>query len=197
MAASQMLIILAYKHATAGRIAPFNYTVVIFSGLIGWMVWHNTPDLLVAGRRSAGHSGRRTEHQVRWSEFQWPLGLAGLLESSFAITSKPHERTDHLWRKYPMRAPVAGDRWRISRLASGRSEPLLGRYPEQTDPSFHPASGANQTFDLPEIVTCIALRAAGGLVLTLRKHFATFDTGDIEAGTARRGGTRSARQSFQ
>ena len=46
MAASQLLIILAYKHATAGRIAPFNYTVVIFSGLIGWMVWNNTPDLL-------------------------------------------------------------------------------------------------------------------------------------------------------
>ena len=39
---------------------------------------------------------------------------------------------------------------------------------------FHPASGANQTFNLPEIVTCIALRAAGGLVLTLRKHFAFF-----------------------
>jgi drug/metabolite transporter (DMT)-like permease len=46
MAASQLLIILAYKHATAERIAPFNYTVVIFSGLIGWIVWHNTPDLL-------------------------------------------------------------------------------------------------------------------------------------------------------
>jgi drug/metabolite transporter (DMT)-like permease len=46
MAASQLLIILAYKHATAGRIAPFNYTVVIFSGLIGWVVWNNTPDLL-------------------------------------------------------------------------------------------------------------------------------------------------------
>lgn len=40
---------------------------------------------------------------------------------------------------------------------------------------FHPSSGKNQTFDLPEIVTCIDLRAAGGLVLTLRKHFATFD----------------------
>ena len=62
---------------------------------------------------------------------------------------------------------------------------------------FHPASGANQTFNLPEIVTCIALRAAGGLVLTLRKHFATFDTVDAEAGPARRSGTRSAKQSFQ
>lgn len=46
MAASQLLIILAYRHASAERIAPFNYSVVIFSGLIGWLVWHNTPGLL-------------------------------------------------------------------------------------------------------------------------------------------------------
>jgi drug/metabolite transporter (DMT)-like permease len=41
-----LLIILAYRHATAGRIAPFNYSVVIFSGLIGWVVFHNRPDAL-------------------------------------------------------------------------------------------------------------------------------------------------------
>ncbi len=46
MAASQLLIILAYRHASAGRIAPFNYSVVVFSGLIGWWIWKNTPDLL-------------------------------------------------------------------------------------------------------------------------------------------------------
>jgi drug/metabolite transporter (DMT)-like permease len=46
MAASQLLIILAYRHASAGRIAPFNYSVVVFSGLIGWFVWKNAPDLL-------------------------------------------------------------------------------------------------------------------------------------------------------
>ena len=40
---------------------------------------------------------------------------------------------------------------------------------------FHPDSGANETFNLPEIVTCIAQRAAGGLVLTLKKHFAFFE----------------------
>jgi len=42
MAAAQLLIILAYQNATASQIAPFNYSVVIFSGLIGWAVWHNT-----------------------------------------------------------------------------------------------------------------------------------------------------------
>ncbi len=46
MAASQLLIILAYRHASAGRIAPFNYSVVVFSGLIGWWLWKNTPDML-------------------------------------------------------------------------------------------------------------------------------------------------------
>jgi sugar lactone lactonase YvrE len=40
---------------------------------------------------------------------------------------------------------------------------------------FYPASGRNESFDLPEIVTSIALRAAGGLVLTLKKDFALFD----------------------
>lgn len=46
MAMSQMLIVLAYQRATPTRIAPFNYTVVVFSGLIGWIVWHNTPGWL-------------------------------------------------------------------------------------------------------------------------------------------------------
>jgi sugar lactone lactonase YvrE len=45
---------------------------------------------------------------------------------------------------------------------------------------FHPVTGSNQTFDLPEIVTSIALRAAGGLVLTLTKHFATFEPETLE-----------------
>jgi drug/metabolite transporter (DMT)-like permease len=40
MALAQLLIILAYRHAAAGQIAPFNFSVVVFSGLIGWAVWH-------------------------------------------------------------------------------------------------------------------------------------------------------------
>jgi sugar lactone lactonase YvrE len=40
---------------------------------------------------------------------------------------------------------------------------------------FHPASGANQSFPLPEIVTSLAPRAAGGFVLTLKRQFATFN----------------------
>ncbi len=44
MALSQLFIILAYRHATAAQIAPFNYSVVIFSGLIGWIVWNDALD---------------------------------------------------------------------------------------------------------------------------------------------------------
>jgi sugar lactone lactonase YvrE len=40
---------------------------------------------------------------------------------------------------------------------------------------FHPGSGVDDTFHLPEPVTALALRSKGGLVLSLRKKFAFFD----------------------
>jgi len=40
---------------------------------------------------------------------------------------------------------------------------------------FHPSTGVNDTFNLPEPVTALALRAKGGLVLSLKKDFALFD----------------------
>ena len=43
MALAQLLFLLAYHYASASRIAPFNYSVVVFSGLIGWLVWKNLP----------------------------------------------------------------------------------------------------------------------------------------------------------
>jgi drug/metabolite transporter (DMT)-like permease len=46
MAMAQLFIILAYRHASAQSIAPFNYSVVVFSGLIGWLVWNHVPDRL-------------------------------------------------------------------------------------------------------------------------------------------------------
>jgi len=38
-----------------------------------------------------------------------------------------------------------------------------------------PSSGTYQTYQLPELVTSVSTRAAGGLVLTLHKNFAFFD----------------------
>lgn len=49
---------------------------------------------------------------------------------------------------------------------------------------FNPADALNETYDLPDLVTCLAFRQRGGLVLTLRKQFAFFDprTGHFEPG---------------
>lgn len=41
--------------------------------------------------------------------------------------------------------------------------------------SFRPATGTSETFQLTKPVTALAMRAKGGLVLSLRKEFALFD----------------------
>jgi L-arabinonolactonase len=48
---------------------------------------------------------------------------------------------------------------------------------------FNPGDGTNVTHALPEIVTSVSPRAAGGLLLTLRRSFAFFDdaTGGLES----------------
>jgi sugar lactone lactonase YvrE len=47
---------------------------------------------------------------------------------------------------------------------------------------FHPGDGTNESFHLPEPVSCVALRESGGLLVTLRKDFAFFDpnTGKLQ-----------------
>jgi sugar lactone lactonase YvrE len=42
---------------------------------------------------------------------------------------------------------------------------------------FDPKDSSNRVFDLPELVTSVAPRAQGGLILTLRKTIAFFDVG--------------------
>jgi len=43
-AATQYLIIRAYRYASATELSPFNYSVVIFSGILGWWFFGNVPD---------------------------------------------------------------------------------------------------------------------------------------------------------
>jgi drug/metabolite transporter (DMT)-like permease len=45
-ALTQYLIILAYRYASATELSPFNYTVVVFSGILGWLFFGNVPDAL-------------------------------------------------------------------------------------------------------------------------------------------------------
>jgi drug/metabolite transporter (DMT)-like permease len=84
-AATQYLIIAAYRHADATQISPFNYTVVIFSGLLGWWFFGNVPDrsaiagtLLICGGGilsiEAGHKEGRghafgSGHWAHWRPF--------------------------------------------------------------------------------------------------------------------------------
>ncbi len=40
---------------------------------------------------------------------------------------------------------------------------------------FDPKTRINETFNLPDLVTCLGLRKTGGLILTMRKNFAFYD----------------------
>lgn len=84
-ALTQFLIIAAYRHADAAQISPFNYTVVIFSGLLGWRFFGNVPDaaailgtLLICGGgvlsiEAGHHEGRgHAFGNGHWSHW-WPF----------------------------------------------------------------------------------------------------------------------------
>ncbi len=42
----QILLTTGYLLAPAARVAPYTYSTVIFAALIGWIFWHEVPDLL-------------------------------------------------------------------------------------------------------------------------------------------------------
>ncbi len=80
-ALTQYFIILAYRYASAAELSPFNYTVVIFSGLLGWEFFGNVPGatavagtiLICAGgilSIQAGHSEGRG-HAFGSGHWQW------------------------------------------------------------------------------------------------------------------------------
>jgi len=46
MALAQILTIRAYTTASPAQLAPFNYSVVVFSALIGWAIWREVPNWL-------------------------------------------------------------------------------------------------------------------------------------------------------
>lgn len=43
---SQILIVLAYRYASAEKVGPFIYSVIVFTALIDWLVWDHRPTLL-------------------------------------------------------------------------------------------------------------------------------------------------------
>lgn len=42
---SQILIVVAYRYASAEKVGPFIYCVIVFTALIDWIVWHHPPTL--------------------------------------------------------------------------------------------------------------------------------------------------------
>ena len=40
---SQMLIVVAYRFASAEKLGPFIYSVIVFTAVIDWVVWHHVP----------------------------------------------------------------------------------------------------------------------------------------------------------
>jgi drug/metabolite transporter (DMT)-like permease len=44
---SQALIVVAYRYASAEKVGPFIYSVIVFTALIDWIVWDHRPTLLM------------------------------------------------------------------------------------------------------------------------------------------------------
>jgi drug/metabolite transporter (DMT)-like permease len=42
---SQILIVVAYRYAPAEKLGPFIYSVIVFTAIIDWVVWHHAPSL--------------------------------------------------------------------------------------------------------------------------------------------------------
>lgn len=85
-ALTQWFIILAYRYAGASELSPFNYSVVVFSGILGWIFFGNVPGLAsIAGTLLIGaggilsiHTGHR-EGKGSWfgvGHWHWPWKIA-------------------------------------------------------------------------------------------------------------------------
>ena len=44
---SQILIVLAYRYASAEKVGPFIYSVIVFTALIDWIIWDHAPTLFM------------------------------------------------------------------------------------------------------------------------------------------------------
>lgn len=97
-ALTQWFIILAYRYASATELSPFNYSVVVFSGILGWIFFGNVPGpAAIAGTLLIGAGGIlsiRTGHpegKGSWfgvGHWHWPWKLAPRIGFGAPIRSK-------------------------------------------------------------------------------------------------------------
>jgi drug/metabolite transporter (DMT)-like permease len=85
-ALTQWFIILAYRYASATELSPFNYSVVAFSGILGWIFFSNVPGpaaiagtlLIAAGGILSIRAGHQ-EGKGAWfgtGHWHWPWKIA-------------------------------------------------------------------------------------------------------------------------
>src|SRR3990167_11482036 len=46
MTLAQLFITIAYRHASAIKLSPYIYTVIVFTALMDWGIWGKMPDVL-------------------------------------------------------------------------------------------------------------------------------------------------------
>jgi len=68
---SQVLIVVAYRYASAEKVGPFTYSVIVFTALIDWIVWDHPPTLyaylgmaLVIGGGLVAIRAKRKAHRL-------------------------------------------------------------------------------------------------------------------------------------
>jgi len=62
----QMVVVLAYRHASASALAPFSYAQLIWAGIAGWLVFGALPDhWTLVGAAIIAASGVYTAHRER------------------------------------------------------------------------------------------------------------------------------------
>src|SRR5665213_3140667 len=133
---------------------------------------------VVAARRNPRNHGRHTQHRIRRSHLARTLRLDRPLESSLSSASQAGDSMN------PQIISGAAVQCVLPFEANVGESPvwhpghqrlywidIQGKKIHR----FDPRTRNNESFSLPEIVTCIQLHSTGGLILTLKKNFAFFD----------------------
>lgn len=92
-AATQYLIIRAYRYASASELSSFNYSIVIFSGILGWWFFGNVPDemamigtvLICAGGILSVEAGHAEGHGHAFGNGHWQLHWKTAIEPDAVI----------------------------------------------------------------------------------------------------------------